>query len=230
MGPAWQQHGEGPAQPCLPETPQQPSHLRAPPSAPSWFTPTPHTPRTARRWQLPATREHLGCRKRCSFKIWLQSKLDLNQQGRNPNNLLFSKLNTGLPELTTSPPWELAAAGQSSRSPQAQSAGAGQRGHPTPQPSWGLPMTSVPAASPWDRGIPAALRSLLPQLTAQRHTCPWCPGAADLNTARMAWISCCCPSQNPLHSARSQPTSLLSKPAFSSWCQPNSPPLLVMDS
>lgn len=104
MGPAWQQHGEGPAQPSLPETPRQPSHLRAPPSAPSWFTPTPHTPRTARRWQLPATREHLGCRKRCSFKIWLQSKLDLNQQGRNPNNLLFSKLNTGLPELTTSPP------------------------------------------------------------------------------------------------------------------------------
>lgn len=38
------------------------------------------------------------------------------------------------------------------------------------------------------------------------------------------------PSQNPLHSARSQPKSPLSKPAFSSWCQPNSSPLLVRDS
>lgn len=47
----------------------------------------------------------------------------------------------------------------------------------------------------------------------------------------MARTLCCCPSQNQnVHSARSQPMSLLSKPAFSSWCQPNSPPLLVRDS
>lgn len=68
-----------------------------------------HPPHTLNRTALaapcnPRASGMLGCRKRCSFKIWLQSKLDLNQQGRNPNNLLFSKLNTGLPELTTSPP------------------------------------------------------------------------------------------------------------------------------
>lgn len=125
-GPGWQQHGEGPAQPSLPGTPRQPSCLRVPPSAPSRFVPTPCTHRPPWRWQLPATREHLGCRKCCSFKIWLQSKLEQNQQGRNPNNLLFSKLNTGLPEQTASPPGARSCWALLTFSSDARGAGAGQ--------------------------------------------------------------------------------------------------------